>query len=53
MEKKKYLSPIALDIKTAATVLSTPPETAPMTFPLSPQIERILSISLSTKDSFN
>jgi hypothetical protein len=49
--RRTHRSPIASCISFAATVESTPPETAPMTCPLSPQMLRILWISFSMKVS--
>lgn len=40
-----YRSPIASCMSFAATVLSTPPLTAPMTRPVGPQISRMRKIS--------
>ena len=49
--RKIYLSPIASCINFAATVLSTPPLTAPMTRPFGPHISRIRLISLPINSS--
>jgi hypothetical protein len=47
-----YLSPIASCISFAATVLSTPPLTAPMTRPFGPQISRMRAISFPINSSY-
>ena len=47
-----YLSPMASCMSFAATVLSTPPLTAPMTRPLGPQICLIRAISLPMNSSY-
>ena len=49
---KTHLSPMASCISFAATVLSTPPLTAPITRPASPQISRIRAISFPTNSSY-
>src|SRR6266566_4298994 len=49
---KTHLSPMASCISFAATVLSTPPLTAPITRPVSPQISRIRAISFPTNSSY-
>lgn len=48
-----YLSPMASCINFAATVLSTPPLTAPMTRPLGPQISRMRAISFPMNSSYS
>jgi len=49
---RTHLSPMASCISLAATVLSTPPLTAPMTRPVSPQISRIRAISFPINSSY-
>jgi hypothetical protein len=52
LEGRTYLSPIASCISLAATVLSTPPLTAPTTLPVSPQISRMRAISFPINPSY-
>ena len=48
-----YLSPIASCINFAATVLSTPPLTAPITRPVEPHSSRIRAISFPINSSYS